>query len=229
MKIYDSSVPYITASNLGAVVTLTPNNMLAPVAAKSVASSGPHLTISSATAGLNNLPLNLLTYGGPYGYQSLNVTLSGVVAGDTLTLDGYVYQAVTSGATGTQFVVGGSDAATAANLVVAINNNYATYANWPGPWFTAHALNLIFEGVMTTTVGSGTANVDVEASLDGVNPFSLGISAAPVFAFSGASPQILFSSPVQAGYPLVRVRPKSSFTGTGLKFVVSMSEVRIAK
>jgi hypothetical protein len=49
------------------------------------------------------------------------VLLRGVVAGDTLTLNGTVFAAVATGATGTQFNVSTTDAATALNLIAAIN------------------------------------------------------------------------------------------------------------
>lgn len=46
---------------------------------------------------------------------------SGVVATDTLSINGVVFTAVAAGATGNQFNVGGSDAETAANAAAAIN------------------------------------------------------------------------------------------------------------
>lgn len=49
------------------------------------------------------------------------VTLSSMVAGDTVTINGTVFTAETSGATGNQFNVGASDTVTAANLAAAIN------------------------------------------------------------------------------------------------------------
>lgn len=48
-------------------------------------------------------------------------TLSGVVATDTVTVNGVVFTAVASGATGNQFNVGGSDSITATNLASAVN------------------------------------------------------------------------------------------------------------
>lgn len=55
------------------------------------------------------------------------VQLKGVVAGDTLTINGVAFAAVASGATGTQFNVGATDTATATNLAAAI-----LAANIPG-------------------------------------------------------------------------------------------------
>lgn len=55
------------------------------------------------------------------------VALGGVVAGDTLTVNGVAFQAVAGGPTGNQFLVGATDAATATNLAAAI-----AAANLPG-------------------------------------------------------------------------------------------------
>lgn len=49
------------------------------------------------------------------------ITLSSLVATDTVTVNGVVFTAVASGATGNQFNVGGTDTITAANLAAAIN------------------------------------------------------------------------------------------------------------
>jgi hypothetical protein len=49
------------------------------------------------------------------------ITLNGMMAGDTITVNGVVFTAETSGATGNQFNVGVSDTATALNAAKAIN------------------------------------------------------------------------------------------------------------
>lgn len=49
------------------------------------------------------------------------VTLSSMVATDTVTINGVVFTCETSGATGNQFNVGGTDTITAYNLAAAIN------------------------------------------------------------------------------------------------------------
>lgn len=49
------------------------------------------------------------------------ITLSSLVATDTVTVNGVVFTAVASGATGNQFNVGGTDTITATNLAAAIN------------------------------------------------------------------------------------------------------------
>lgn len=51
------------------------------------------------------------------------VTLASVNVSDTVTVDGVVFTAVASGATGNQFNQGGTDTADAASLVTAINAN----------------------------------------------------------------------------------------------------------
>lgn len=51
------------------------------------------------------------------------ITLSSMVAGDTITINGTVFTAEVSGATGNQFNVGASDTATAINAAAAINGS----------------------------------------------------------------------------------------------------------
>jgi phage tail sheath gpL-like len=57
------------------------------------------------------------------GVASGTVTLASVNVSDTVTIDGVVFTAVASGATGAQFNQGGTDTADAASLVTAINAN----------------------------------------------------------------------------------------------------------
>lgn len=54
------------------------------------------------------------------------VTLSSMVATDTVTINGTVFTCVASGATGNQFNVGGTDTITATNLAAAINASATT-------------------------------------------------------------------------------------------------------
>jgi hypothetical protein len=58
------------------------------------------------------------------GY-SAQAGLLGVAAGDQVTINGVVFTAVTTGATGAQFDVGGTDAITATNLAAVVNSNSA--------------------------------------------------------------------------------------------------------
>nr|MBA3777403.1 hypothetical protein [Betaproteobacteria bacterium] len=54
-------------------------------------------------------------------YASGTLTLTSVVATNTVTINGVTFTAVAAGATGNQFNVGGTDTITAANLAAAIN------------------------------------------------------------------------------------------------------------
>lgn len=54
------------------------------------------------------------------------VTLASMVNTDTVTINGTVFTCVTSGATGNQFNVGGTDTITATNLAAAINASVTT-------------------------------------------------------------------------------------------------------
>lgn len=79
--------------------------------------------------GLENMIAALID-GAQVGYSKLSaglvqatgtITLSSLVATDTVTVNGVVFTCVASGATGNQFNVGGTDTITATNLAVAIN------------------------------------------------------------------------------------------------------------
>lgn len=56
-------------------------------------------------------------------YATGTATLSGVVANDTIVIGGVTLTAVASNPTSAQFLVGGSNSATATNLAAAINAN----------------------------------------------------------------------------------------------------------
>lgn len=66
----------------------------------------------------------ILTLTENQSYQAA-ATLNGVVAGDSLVINGVTFTAVAAGATGTQFNVGLSDDITATNLASVINSNGA--------------------------------------------------------------------------------------------------------
>lgn len=100
-------------------------------------------------------------------------TLTGVVAGDQLLLNGYVFQAVASGATGNQFNIGGTDALTATALATAINNSVTTG----------------IQGVITASAATNV--VTVTSVLAGVigNNFDLESRGSGAIAVTGAGAQ----------------------------------------
>jgi phage tail sheath gpL-like len=65
--------------------------------------------------------LQITVQNGDSAIAKATLTLSGVVASDTCSVNGVSFAAVASGATGNQFNVGVSDTATAVNLAAAIN------------------------------------------------------------------------------------------------------------
>jgi phage tail sheath gpL-like len=93
------------------------------------------------------------------------VTLSSLVATDTVTVNGVVFTAVASGATGNQFNVGGSDTITATNLAVAINASVTAKvvnvvtASASGPVVTVTAVQPGLQGNMNTLAISAHGSV----------------------------------------------------------------------
>lgn len=73
-------------------------------------------------SGTFGLVMSLNENPGWYG----SITLNGVIPGDYVTINGITFLAMASGATGTQFNVGATDALTAANLAIAINSSSGT-------------------------------------------------------------------------------------------------------
>lgn len=119
--------------------------------------------------GLENF-VSALVDGAQIGFAKLStgaiqssgtITLSSMVATDTVTVNGVVFTCVASGATGNQFNVGGSDTITATNLAKAINASV-----------TAKIINVV-------TASSALAVVTVTAVQPGLqgNMNTLAISA----------------------------------------------------
>jgi phage tail sheath gpL-like len=96
------------------------------------------------------------------------VTLASVDVDDTVTIDGVVFTAVASGATGNQFNQGGTDTVDAASLVSAINAN----TTLDGRVVATSAL-----GVVTLTAVEG-GELGNSVSLASSNGTRLAVSAA---------------------------------------------------
>ena len=96
------------------------------------------------------------------------VTLASVDVSDTVTIDGIVFTAVASGATGNQFNQGGTDTVDAASLVTAINAN----TTLDGRVVATSAL-----GVVTLTAVEG-GELGNSVSLASSNGTRLAVSAA---------------------------------------------------
>lgn len=78
--------------------------------------TGTEKSVSSSVA-----PSVAISVRGSEAQASGTLTLASVVATNTATINGVVFTAIASGATGNQFNVGGSDTVTAANLAAVIN------------------------------------------------------------------------------------------------------------
>jgi hypothetical protein len=137
-----------------------------------------------------------------------------------LALDGQTFLAVASGASGTQFNVGSNDTATAVNLAAAISTYYAGFR--PGMAYRTDGYSLLLQASVNGT-GAVTANIDIQASLDGINWVSLGSNGNPAFALTGTN-SVAALSPEQSGFPWIRANPQS-ITGTNAVATVTMKEV----
>jgi hypothetical protein len=210
MNIYDSNRPQVRAMALGALLTLIPVSQMAPLPNKALSTNTPHMPLMGSVVGLQ-VPTSYLQYGGPYGYAPVSTLLAGVVNGDSLTLDGKAFVA------GTDFTVGANDAETATNLAAAINTEYKLK---PGAWFAINAGGMLFDATLTGT-GFLSGNADIEVSLDGVTPHSLGTSGAPLFSLTDSTASD-FSKAEVAVYPFIRANPKA-LTGTNARLQVNMA------
>ena len=92
------------------------------------------------------------------------ISLTNVVAGNTLTLNGVVFTGVVSGAAGNQFNIGGADTSTATNLVAVIN------ASTVGAVATASNGG---SSIITLTVPAGTI------SWSGSSTFTFAVASIP--------------------------------------------------
>jgi hypothetical protein len=110
------------------------------------------------------------------------ITLASMVATDTVTINGVVFTAVASGATGNQFNVGVSDTATAANLAAAINASV-----------TANVVHVVF-AASTLNVVTVTA---VQPGLQG-NMNTLAISSHGYVSNTSATPSPLLTAATYA-------------------------------
>lgn len=162
MKILDSTNPWVTLSNVGAVVKIQPNTQGdVPAIENSV------LVAVSAHGTISN-PSNLLYVPTP-SYQ--NLTLSAMVATDTVTIRGTVFTCVASGATAQQFNVGGTDTLTAVELKNQVNAwfsgiNAKSFPIQPGSDDGAVPIPT-FEAIGIAG-GAGTCTIVIEGSLNGV-------------------------------------------------------------
>jgi hypothetical protein len=108
------------------------------------------------------------------------ITLAAMVAGDTITINGVVFTAETSGATGNQFNVGASDTITAANAAKAINASV-----------TANVLGVVF----ATSASNVVTITAVQPGLQGnMNTLAISAHGAVASASTTAGPALLGTS-----------------------------------
>jgi hypothetical protein len=208
MLVLDSGNPTYIASAVGAVVSFAKGvgiNLLVPD------------VILSGSAHLAANPLTRANYNSITGFQG-GVTLAGVVAGDTVIINGVTYTAVASGATGPQFNVGGNDSITASNLVTAFNANQV--GNLTSGLFLPGALAKVT--LSATIAGSGalSATVTPQISQDGKTGWMTHPGQA-AFSLSGTGADQKSGGQIDA-YPFMRF-VISALTGTGARVLVNAS------
>lgn len=182
MEIFNTSTPLVGAVAAGAVVTLTPAVYGTPNPLTVV--GGAHLVVSN--------PNNLLYASTPLAKY---VTLAGVIANDTVVINGRTFTCVASGATGNQFNVGGTDIVTATNLAASVIASFSTGA---GLWYRHNDPELVAQ-ISVSGTGTVSASSNIELSIDGVTV----ANTVACNASSGASPRAGFSGSL-LGYPFVR-------------------------
>jgi hypothetical protein len=210
MRIFDSANPLLVAV-LGVstnVINIQNNAQGTPVPFATLVGNAHITAVNSTRANLDVIN----TYWP-------NFTFSGVVATDTLSVNGVVYTAVASGATGAQFNVGVSDAATAANFITVFNAAQAvgTSAMWTDQ---GHA-KVEYQATVDGT-GTVAANVQIQVSLDGQNMFNHPTLSA--FALSGTAHAQSISQEVDA-YPFFQA-VVSGVTPAGARVIVTYRPTR---
>src|SRR6185437_3298886 len=97
------------------------------------------------------------------------VTLSSMVALDTITINGTVFTCESSGATGNQFNVGASDTITAANAAAAINASATTNVS-RAVVATSSGAVITITAIQPGTMGNrGTLAISAHGSVSGAN------------------------------------------------------------
>lgn len=92
-----------------------------------------------------------------------DITLGSLVAGDAVVLNGVSFSAVVSGATGNQFVIGGTPTISATNLVAAINMaGTATASNAAG---ASPIVHLVFSAATFTFSTNNTATITIPTTM----------------------------------------------------------------
>lgn len=212
MKIFDSSNPRVVASAISNVVTLTTNVQ---------GTHDPLLLLSSNAARIAcSVPkFGLLNQLNPSLTPNTIIT-TGVLVGDTVTVNTVVFTAVASGATGLQFNQGGGDAATAASLVSAINAYFKINA---GAWFRTEDQTVAFGLTVYEPTGLVTvsATCAIEASFDGINAVAInGLTNPPFSNISGVGSKTAMTANV-GGVAFVRANV-TALSGTGAIVVVQL-------
>lgn len=132
----------------------------------------------------------------PANYQTEVLSLSGVTVGDVITVDGSSFTAVAAGTTasGTQFALGATDAATAMSLAGQINSTaarakkiQATTVSGNAITLTASATDILASDVVQTTGTSFTETMLAAAKFQSEAVTLNGVKIGDVITVDGSS------------------------------------------
>lgn len=140
---------------------------------------------------------------------STNVTVSGVVAGDTLNIGSSTFTAVASSPGANEFVVGGTDIATATNLVAAINTSRVATANNGST--STNVVNLVYTTNGLEITGSTSFSIPTDTQ-------SVVFSSIPSNIVEGALVDLLQTRP---GHKFLNIDvsvPQDSISGSTIAF-----------
>ena len=215
MKIFDSSNPRVVAAAALAVLTLTQNVQGTADPLTVVSSNSTRIAVSIPTFGKLNVLNPSLTPN--------TITFNGVQAGDTVSIMGILFTAVSGAPSAQQFNITGGDTAAAASLATQIASFFRT---GPGAWFRTEDQAVAFGLTVSEPTGlvSVSCTCGIEASFDGINATPINGLSTPAFnAISGTGLKSSMSLNV-GGVAYVRANV-SALTGAGAQVVVNLNGI----
>lgn len=160
--------------------------------------------------------------------NTITVLNTNIISGDTVTINGQVFTAITGSASGNQFLIGGSDIATATNLVNVINANglagIATNGNPSTSLITIAFDNILSsQAVTTSNTAAFIIPVDTQAIQFNQVPSTyqdpITFVTEPLYV-NGATVDFLQTNPGHRTYAIDVPIPKKGISGNIINFVL---------
>lgn len=143
--------------------------------------------------------------------QTITINNTGLVAGDTVTIDGEVFTAVASSPAVNEFVVGATATDTATNLAAAINTNGIVGANNGNPSTAIITLTFLDKDIVIAT--SNPASFIIPTSTLGIS-----VDAVPTNITSGSKVDFLQTKPGHRTLAMSVTVPLNSVGATSIVF-----------